>query len=267
MTNTEDGALVTLVVDGDVATISLNRPEVRNALNRQLMVDIIAIAETVSDREDIRAVVFSAEGSDFSVGADLKEVSGMESTGSLLRARRDAELGRKMLAAIRNIHQPTICAVKGIATGGGACIAAACDFRLATQTARIGLGEVKMGMNLMWNAVPLFVELVGLSRAKRLIMSGDLYGAEALEVWGLVDELCSETDLMSLAGKWARKYADLPPVAVQMIKRSVNQYALALSEAVMHMDEDQWILAARSDDFKECVTAFVEKRPAKPTGF
>ena len=70
MTNTEDGSLVTLVVDGDVATISLNRPEVRNALNRQLMVDVIAIAEAVSDREDIRAVVFSAEGSDFSVGAD-----------------------------------------------------------------------------------------------------------------------------------------------------------------------------------------------------
>lgn len=267
MSTTEHSSLVVLQVDGDVATISLNRPEVRNALNRQLMVDVIAIAETVSDREDIRAVVFAAEGADFSVGADLKEVSGMEPTGSLLRARRDAELGRKMLVAIRNIHQPTICAVKGIATGGGACIAAACDFRLATQTARIGLGEVKMGMNLMWNAVPLFVELVGLSRAKRLIMSGDLFDAETLAAWGLIDELCRENDLTSLAEQWARKYADLPPVAVQMIKRSVNQYALALSEAVMHMDEDQWILAARSDDFKECVTAFVEKRPAKPTGF
>ena len=263
----EGSSLVALQIDGDVATISLNRPEVRNALNRQLMVDIITIAETVSDREDIRAVVFSAEGTDFSVGADLKEVSGMEPTGSLLRARRDAELGRKMLTAIRNIHQPTICALQGIATGGGACIAAACDFRLTTETARIGLGEVKMGMNLMWNAVPLFVELVGLSRAKRLIMSGDLFAADTLKAWGLVDEVCSETDLSSVAAQWASKYADLPPVAVQMIKRSVNQYALALSEAVMHMDEDQWILAARSDDFKECVTAFVEKRPAKPTGF
>ena len=263
----EKSSLVSLQVDSNVATISLNRPEVRNALNRQLMLDMIALAEAVSDREDIRAVIFTAEGTDFSVGADLKEVSSMEPTGSLLRARRDAELGRKMLAAIRSIHQPTICALKGVATGGGACIAAACDFRVASQTARIGLGEVKMGMNLMWNAVPLFVELVGLSRAKRLIMSGDLYGSEILEAWGLLDEVCSESDLSAVAEKWARKYADLPPIAVQMIKRSVNQYALALSEAVMHMDEDQWILAARSDDFKECVTAFVEKRPAKPTGF
>jgi len=267
MPATEKSSLVTLQVDTNVATITLNRPEVRNALNRQLMLEVFAIAETVSDREDIRAVVFTAAGTDFSVGADLKEVSRMEPTGSLLRARRDAELGRKMLTAIRSIHQPTICALKGVATGGGACIAAACDFRVASLTARIGLGEVKMGMNLMWNAVPLFVELVGLSRAKRLIMSGDLYGAETLETWGLVDEVCKESDLSNVSGQWARKYADLPPVAAQMIKRSVNQYALALSEAVMHMDEDQWILAARSDDFKECVTAFVEKRPAKPTGF
>ena len=260
MTNTEDGSLVTLVVDGDVATISLNRPEVRNALNRQLMVDVITIAETVSDREDIRAVVFSAEGTDFSVGADLKEVSGMEPAGSLLRARRDAELGRKMLIAIRSIHQPTICSMKGIATGGGACIAAACDFRLATQTARIGLGEVKMGMNLMWNAVPLFVELVGLSRAKRLIMSGDLYGAETLETWGLVDEVCSETDLTNLAGQWARKYADLPPVAVQMIKRSINRYSNPLGDAIMHMDSDQWLLTTQSEDFGEAIDAFLSKR-------
>ena len=145
--NTEDGSLVTLVVDGDVATISLNRPKVRNALNRQLMVDVIAIAEAVADREDIRAVVFSAKGSDFSVGADLKEVSGMEPTGSLLRARRDAELGRKMLTAIRNIHQPTICAVQGIATGGGACIAAACDFGLPL-TLRVLASASKNGHEL-----------------------------------------------------------------------------------------------------------------------
>jgi enoyl-CoA hydratase len=267
MSTVEERSLVKLNVETDVATIILNRPDVRNALNRQLMIDLIDVAQSVSDREDIRAVLLTSEGKDFSVGADLKEVSDMDPSGSLLRARRDAELGRKLLTSIKSIHQPTICAIRGIATGGGACIAAACDFRIASQSARIGLGEVKVGMNLMWNAVPLFVELLGLSRAKRLIMSGDLLGAEMLEQWGLVDEVCPDTDLATAAAQWARQYADLPPVAVQMIKRSVNQYALALSEAVMHMDEDQWILAARSDDFKECVSAFVEKRTAKPTGF
>ena len=154
----------------------------------------------------------------------------------------------------------------GIATGGGACIAAACDFRIAATDARLGLGEVKVGMNLMWNALPLFVELVGLSRAKQLIMSGDLFAADRLESWGLIDDICAGDDLQAVAQGWARHYADLPPVAVQMIKRSVNQYALALSESIMHMDQDQWILAARSEDFKECISAFVEKRSARTTG-
>ena len=97
-------------------------------------------------------------------------------------------------------------------------------------------------------------------------MSGDLYAADRLESWGLIDDICAGNDLQAVAQGWARHYADLPPVAVQMIKRSVNQYALALSESIMHMDQDQWILAARSEDFKECISAFVEKRSARTTG-
>ena len=257
---------VHLNVAGAIATITLARPHLRNALDRKTMKSLIQVALDVSDRDDVRAVVIAAEGADFSVGADLKEVQGMESDGSLLRARRDAELGRKLLNSIREIHQPTVCALQGIATGGGACIAAACDFRIAASGARIGLGEVKVGMNLMWNALPLFVELVGLSRAKQMIMSGTLYSVDRLETWGLIDEQCTQEDLLATAMAWAQRYADLPPVAVQMIKRSVNQYALALSASVMHMDHDQWILAARSEDFRESISAFIDKRPATLTG-
>ena len=134
----------------DIASIILDQ-QVRNALNRDTMVQLRDAALAVSDN---RYVPSSEPGTDFSVGADLKEVSVMEPGGSLLRARRDAELGQKLLTAIREIHQPTICAVQGIATGGGACIAAACDFRIAATDARLGLGEVKVGMNLMWMPCP-----------------------------------------------------------------------------------------------------------------
>ncbi|MDB2315914.1 enoyl-CoA hydratase/isomerase family protein, partial [Luminiphilus sp.] len=112
---------VHLNVAGAIATITLDRPHLRNALDRKTMKSFMQVASDVSDRDDVRAVVIAAEGADFSVGADLKEVQGMESDGSLLRARRDAELGRKMLNSIREIHQPTVCALQGIATGGGAC--------------------------------------------------------------------------------------------------------------------------------------------------
>ena len=259
-------SLITVRIDSDVAEITLNRADRRNALNRQMMQDLTTVAARISDREEVRAVIFSAEGTDFSVGADLKEVGSMKTDGSLLRARRDAELGQTMLQAIRSMHQPTICELKGVATGGGACIAAACDFRIADSTTRLGLGEVKVGMNLMWHAVPLFVEQLGLSRAKQLIMSGDLVEVSTLSEWGMVDQVCTPEDLRAATATWAAKYAALPPIAVQMIKRSINQYALALSDAVMHMDSDQWILAARSDDFRESVAAFVEKRKPNTTG-
>ena len=102
---------VKVSVDDDIASIILDRGEVRNALNRDTMAQLRDAALAVSDKDQVRAVIIRAQGTDFSVGADLKEVSVLKPEGSLLRARRDAELGQKLLTAIREIHQPTICAV------------------------------------------------------------------------------------------------------------------------------------------------------------
>jgi enoyl-CoA hydratase/carnithine racemase len=153
-----------------------------------------------------------------------------------------------------------ICAIQGIATGGGACIPTACDFRIATPSTRMGYGEVKMGINLMWNALPVCVHLIGPARAKRMIMSGKLFDAPTLLSWGFVDELVEPDSLDATARAWAEEYASLPPIAVQMIKRSVNRVAGALDQAVMHMDTDQWLLTTHSEDFREAVNAFFEKR-------
>ena len=123
-----------------------------------------------------------------------------------------------------------------------------------------------MGMNLMWQAMPYFVDLLGTARAKQFIMSGRLFRATTLSEWGLVDALCPSEQLADTARNWALEYASLPPVAVQMIKRSVNRYAQALAEPVMHMDHDQWLLTAQSEDFRECIQAFKEKRPSDTQG-
>ena len=127
-------------------------------------------------------------------------------------------------------------------------------------------GEVKLGIPLMWNALPLCVRLVGAARAKRMIMTGKLFDAETLERWGFLDEVVPRAELDAAAGRWANEYAALPPLAVQMIKRSVNQFASALDRAVMHMDADQWLLASLSGDFKEAVAAFFEKRTPEFSG-
>jgi enoyl-CoA hydratase/carnithine racemase len=250
--------------DGPIATVTINRPEKRNAITNEMMEDIERIARDFAKDEQTRAVIVRAEGKDFSVGADLSQprFQGGEER-SLLMRRRAVELGGLMMRALQEIHQPTICAVQGVATGGAACIATACDFRIGAENARMGYGEVKVGINLMWNAVPTCVHLIGPARAKRMIMSGKLFEAKTLAEWGFLDEVVPLADLDAAARAWAEEYAALPPIAVQMIKRSVNQVAGALDRAVMHMDADQWLLATYSEDHREAVSAFFAKR--KPT--
>jgi len=257
---------ITLKREDEIATVTLNRPERRNAINADMMRELIRISGEFAADEQTRVVIIRAEGDDFSVGADLKQPPSSIGPASMIMRRRATELGAALMRALQDIHQPTICAVKGVATGAGACIASACDFRIGADTSRLGYGEVKLGINLMWNAAPICVHLVGPARAKRMIMTGRLFDAATLERWGFLDEIASVADLDARALVWAEEYAALPPMAVQMIKRSINQLAGALDRAVMHMDGDQWLLASMSDDYREAVTAFFEKRPPTFTG-
>lgn len=250
--------------DGAIATITLDRPAKRNALTPASLRQLEKLAEGFRDEPAIRAVILRAEGEHFSVGADLSSVGGTPEP--TVQLRRTAEQGARLMRALREIHQPTICVVQGIATGGATCIATACDFRIATTTARMGYGEVKLGINLMWNALPLAVELVGPARAKRLVMTGDLIEAATLADWGFVDAVVGPEDRDAAALAMAQQYAALPPVAVQMIKRSVNALSGALSASIMHADADQWLLGTRTTDFAEAVSAFQQKRPGVFSG-
>lgn len=254
-----------------IATVSLCRSDARNALNSSMLQKLHDIARGLHDDYETRAVVLRSEGDTFSVGADLNEIS---SNGlaeekppvTMLQLRRTAEFGAKLMQAFADIPQPVICAIQGISTGGATCIASACDFRIASRDARMGYGEVKLGMNLMWNAVPTCIHLVGPSRAKQMIMTGRLMPADTLERWGFIDEVCERDQLDDRAQEWAKEYVALPPNAVQMIKRSINRVSGALDQALMHADSDQWLLATKSEDFKEAVTAFIDKRDPNFTG-
>ncbi len=253
--------------EGAITCITIDRAAKRNAITNEMMADLERMARRLSADEDTRAVIIKADGGDFSVGADLSQprFSGGERP-SLLMRRRGVELGAALMRSLQEIPQPTIAAVQGIATGAGACIASACDFRVAASNARIGYGEVKIGINLMWTAVPVCLHLVGPSRAKQLIMTGKLFDAETLERWGFLDEVVPLAELDNTALRWAQEYTELPPMAVQMIKRSINQTSGALDRAIMHMDADQWLLASQSEDFREAVSAFFEKRKPSFTG-
>lgn len=255
-----------LVQHGHIVTITLDRPEKRNALTAASLMQLKGMAEALADNPEARAVIFRAEGKDFSVGADIGGMGSGAEPPPTVQVRRTAESGGRLMRAIREIHQPTICVIQGIATGGAACIATACDFRIGTPDARIGYGEVKLGINLMWHALPLAIQTVGLSRAKRMVMTGALFDAETMQDWGFFDQVVALEQRDDAALAMAETYAALPPIAVQMIKRSANAYAGALDQSIMHADTDQWLLGTRSADFKEGVGAFFEKRAARFTG-
>ncbi len=258
---------VTLSVSDTIATITLNRPEKRNALSQAMLAELERLADSLRGAGDVRAVVLRGEGTDFSVGADIGEMEKrLAAPAPLAEARRAAQLGARVMRAVQGIDQPTIVALKGVATGGATCMATACDFRVAAAGARLGYGEVKIGINLMWNALGPLIELVGPARAKRMVMTGALFDAETLAGWGLIDEVVPAGSEDARVYELAAQYAALPPMAVQMIKRSINAVSGALHAAVLHADADQWLLATQGTDFAEALAAFREKRPGSFTG-
>ena len=248
---------IKLTRKGHTMTLMLNRPEAMNALSSGLMEEIEQASRELLNDEKTRVVVVRGSGKHFSAGADLKE---SRLARNMVMQRRDFALGARMIRAITEIQQVTIAAIHGVALGGGACIPTACDFRIATDDAVCGYPEVKLGMNLMWQSLPLCVRLIGPARAKRMIMLGDKENAETLLGWGFLDQVVPAPELDQAVDQMAARYAGQPPAAMQMIKQSINAVSSGMDQAIMHMDADQNMLTARSEDRVEGMSAFFEKR-------
>ena len=246
---------------GAIAIVTFDRPSKANAVNGALLEEIEAAALAFRDDAVTRAVVFTGAGRHFCSGADLTDL-GSGQPEPLVLSRRRARRGERVMRALADIDAITIAAWNGAAMGGGACIAAALDFRVGADDCFMQFPEIDLGMNLMWQSLPLIVRLVGAARAKRLVIGGERIHAPELTRWGVLDEQVPNKDLLSRALAFAERYARKPPVAAQMIKRSFSHVTRALDEAFMHQDADQNLATRSTKDYRRAIDAYLAKTDA-----
>lgn len=266
MTSTKIGEFVSVAREGGIAIVTLDRGDGRNALSAQAMRELTQAAHSFADDLQTQAVIVTGAGA-FTAGADLKDPAmDKRRANGLLERRQMVKLGPQMCEAWERMEQVTICAIEKYCIGGGAALAAACDFRLLGKSAYFRLPEIPLGMNMSWQAVPRLVAQIGPSRTKQFVIFGEKLDAATALSWGLADEVCADGQTLARAKDWAQRVAKLPPNAVRMSKEGINAAANALNHAVSVLDRDQYALATTSEDYREAIKAFIEKREPKFTG-
>ena len=223
---------------------------------------------------------FEDDGDDLGRGADRRR-QGVHAPASTSRTRRAAraktmdlgalrrhlKLGPRLTRAWQEMEQITIGAIEGFCIGGGVALAVALDFRVMARDAHMRVPEIGLGMNMSWQSVPRMLHLMGPARTKQAVILADqrITAAEAYE-WGLVEEVADPGKAFDAAMALAAKVAAQPPLSVAMTKLTVNRLAHALDDLASHMDVDQFALASLSEDHKEGVAAFLERRKPRFRG-
>lgn len=255
--------LIRTEIDGPIATILLNRPAKRNRLSRDMLEQVVAACEALATNPQVRIVVVGANGPDFSTGVDLADPGMREIAAAPIGSRRSQlQLGPRVVRAVRELPQVTVAAMHGYCLGGGGCIALACDLRVAAEDLRFGMPEVQRGMTMSWRTVHLMVAHFGPARTKEILISGKLLDAATAVAWGLANRTAAAGSdaARQVATEWASELArEVPPIQATMVKETVDAI-VDLAKPVVHMDTDQFILSQMTEDAREAVLAFLEKR-------
>jgi enoyl-CoA hydratase len=244
--------------------ITLDNPPV-NALNLKMLEEIELAVKQASDDQEVRGIVIMGSGSNaFCAGADLKMMLGFSPD----QAAHVVVTGHKTFMSVETCPKPVIAAVNGLALGGGCELAMSCDLRFVSDRARFGQPEVNLGLIPAWGGTQRMSRLIGKGKAKELIFSGQIINAqEALRI-GLVNKILPDGEELRAATDYIRMLtAKVSPLALREAKRAINEglQIASLPEALNLEVEAVKVLAA-SQDLKEGVQAFFEKRPPKFTG-
>jgi enoyl-CoA hydratase len=243
--------------DGEVSVIKINRPEALNALNDSVITELNLAFGQLEREESTRAIILTGAGEKaFVAGADIGELARCNPLSGIKTSRK----GQSLMFQIQWHPKPVIAAINGFALGGGCEIALACDIRIASDKAKLGLPEVNLGILPGYGGTQRLPRLVGLGKGKELIFTGEMIDAqEALRI-GLVNKVVPAADLMKEAKEMARKIASKGPVAVRLAKQAINFGANVDLSSGCIFETDQFGVVCATADKAEGTTAFLEKR-------
>ncbi|MEM3464573.1 MAG: enoyl-CoA hydratase/isomerase family protein, partial [Candidatus Bathyarchaeia archaeon] len=203
-----------------IATITINRPETLNAINMEVIEEMLDVLKDAGTDENIRVVVVTGAGEKtFSTGADIKA---MKETNAL-KAMKLSQMGQKLCSTIENLEKPVIAAINGYALGGGLEVAMACDIRIASENAEMGQTEINIGLIPGWGGTKRLAQLIGETKAKELIFTGKMVDAKTAEQLGLVNMVVPQNNFRDAVRQFALELAQKAPVALKVAKTLINK--------------------------------------------
>jgi len=246
-----------------IATITINRPEAMNALNAETIPEILSRLDDAGNDDNVKVVVITGAGEKaFCAGLDLKPMRDIK----VIKAVEMSRLGQKLTLAIEELGKPVVAAINGYALGGGLELSMACDIRVASEKARVGQPEVNVGLIPGWGGTQRLPRLVGKGIAKELIFTGKMIDAKTAERIGLINMVVPPEKLMSAVEEFAKVIMSKPPIAIRLAKELINSsIETDQGTGLVHEAEAFGILSS-TEDYREGVSAFIEKRKPEYKG-
>jgi 2-(1,2-epoxy-1,2-dihydrophenyl)acetyl-CoA isomerase len=254
-----------IVVERDhhVGWIRINRPDRLNAFSGTMREDLSLALEELEHDSDVRCVVITGVGRAFSTGGDVSFMKQLIEQDDIARFEQLVRAGARIVQRIANMCKPVIAAVNGPAAGAGACLALACDLRVASETATIGFGFLRVGLHPDWGGSYFLPRLVGVARAAEFVMTGEMISAERGERLGIFNRVVPAAELESNVRVLAGQIAAAPEGVVQDAKQTLRGSMQHNLTEVLDAETAAQLRAFRTADFKEGIESFLEKRAPK----